>query len=193
MQNEDEAPEQESQTPGATNEAPQSSGENLPAKQDPSREVASGNQKGSILMVHDIENEQMPDLYDQQQFSTNPLDLASQYWNPEVEGESRRLLFSHYQTSLVPDNFGPGKDQDPKPLVELETAFFYERKAGTEIITTVRQASKGLIVALKSAGIKPGTLLEIVYLKLQRFKSGNVGQTWGIYPIKALPKKEPAT
>jgi len=143
--------------------------------------IAGYNQRQTgILTVADL-NEGVPDMDDME---AAPLDLASQYWGPEAEGETRRLLFGHFATSLVPDKYGPNKN-DPDAVVALETAHFYERK-GEEIVS-VRQASKVLLSTLKSIGVEQGTMLEIVYKGKKKLSNGNTGDTWAIYPLK--PRK----
>lgn len=145
--------------------------------------------EGEPILSHiDLANEEIPDLYETDKYVALPMDLNSQYWFPEVEGESRRMVFSHFVEALVPDKFGPTKGVNGETVL-LETAVFLERKGDT--IKTVRQSSKNLIIGLRGLQILPGTLCEIVYLKLTRFNNGNTGQTWSIYPLKRLPPKTP--
>jgi hypothetical protein len=133
--------------------------------------------QGGIVQYADI-NEGIPDMGD---MVAAPLDLASNYWAPEAEGESKRLLFDRFEKSLVPDKFGPGKN-DPDATVELETAHFWERTSSGEIIAT-RQASKVLLSTLKSAGVDRGAMLEIVYKGKKKLSNGNTGDTWAVYPL----------
>lgn len=130
-----------------------------------------------ILSVANLD-EGVPDMDD---MDVAPLDLASEYWAPEAAGETRRLLFSHFAESLVPDKYGPGKN-DPDAKVLLENAHFFERKGGE--IVSVRQASKVLLSTLRSIGVVSGTMLQIVYKGKMKLSNGNTGDTWGIYPLK---------
>ena len=120
----------------------------------------------------------MPDLNDME---AAPLDLASTYWTPETPGEFKNLLFDRFEESLVPDKYGPGKN-DPSATVPLETAHFWERTSTGEIVA-VRQASKVLLSILKSAGIQHGAMIRIVYKGKAKLSNGNTGDTWAIYPL----------
>jgi hypothetical protein len=170
--------------------------EELKTSPGPGKEVAPLDEKSialvkpkegePILSSIDLANEEIPDLYQTDQYVALPMDLNSQYWFPEVEGESRRMVFSHFVTALVPDKFGPTKGVNGETVL-LETAVFLERK--DETIKTVRQSSKNLVIGLQGLQVTPGTLCEIVFLKLTRFPNGNTGQTWSIFPVKKLPPK----
>ena len=139
--------------------------------------IAKVQQGNPILSVAKMD-EGIPDMDDME---VAPLDLASQYWTPEIEGESKRLLFSHMAESLVPDKYGPGKN-DPDATALLETAHFFEKK-GDEIIS-VRQSSKVLLSSLLSIGAVQGTMLMITYQGKKKLSNGNTGDTWAIYPLK---------
>lgn len=147
--------------------------------------TSSGPDQSGLLTVHDM-GDPMPDLYDKEAFEAWPLDLSSEYWTPQTEGEARRLLFSHIQETLVPDKYGPNKGANGETIL-LPTAIFYEMRDGE--VKTIRQASKALLLALQGAQAKQGTLFEIVYKKRTRFSSGNTGDTWGVFPLKKLPPK----
>jgi len=143
--------------------------------------IAGHSQKQSGIIQYADPNEGIPDMDDME---IAPLDLASQYWTPEIEGEQKRLLFSHIGESLVPDKYGHGKN-DPDATVKLETAHFFERK-GDEILS-VRQASKVLLSTLRSQGVTQGAMLLVIYKGKKKLSNGNTGDTWGVYPL--VPKK----
>ena len=143
--------------------------------------IAGHQQRQSGVIQYADPNEGIPDM---DSMEAAPLDLASQYWTPEAEGETKRLLFSHFGESQVPDKYGPGKN-DPDATVSLETAHFFERR-GDEILA-VRQASKVLLSTLRSIGAKQGAMLEIVYKGKKKLSNGNTGDTWAVYPL--VPRK----
>lgn len=163
-------------------------GDNLPALNNQQSVSEYKREEAALLTVHDLESQGVPDLYDETKYERLPLDLASDYWFPKADGESKRLLFDRYAISSVPDKFGPNKNVEGA-TVDLETAFFYEMKKGGEEVSTIRQASKSLLLTMKQLSVKHGTLLEIVFKGLVKFPNGNTGQTWGVFPIKALPPK----
>jgi hypothetical protein len=145
--------------------------------------IAKANPHEGIVTVVDMDHE-FPDM--SSDVERVPLDLASEYWTPEATGETKRLIFSHFSTSLVPDKYGPSKGLNGE-MVELETANFFE-KAGDEV-KAVRQSSKVLLGTLKGHNIQRGTLLEIVFVGKKRLNNGNTGDSWAVFPLRMLPKK----
>lgn len=137
----------------------------------------ASNRQNSILTTVDMEGG-LPNMDD---YEAAPLDLASQYWAPEAEGEFKNLLFSHIGESMVPDKFGPNKN-DPNATVALETAHFFEMAEGQ--VVSVRQASKVLLSTLKSIGAVQGTMLQIVFKGRKKLSNGNMGDTWAVYPLR---------
>lgn len=145
--------------------------------------IAKAGPTNSILTVINFESQEIPD---DSETELVPLDLASEYWSPEGSGETKNLLFSHFDVSLVPDKYGPNKNVEGA-LVPLETAFFYQKNADGTIVT-IRQASKVLVGDLKRNNVQPGTLLTIVHKGKTKFNNGNTGDTWGVFPRKILVK-----
>jgi hypothetical protein len=143
-----------------------------------------------ILSVANIAEGGFDAIPDMDDMEAAPLDLSSEYWAPESQGETRKLLFSHFDTSLVPDKYGKGNarhigDDGEEPMIPLESAFFFSRKG--EQITLVRQASKVLLTTLKNIGVTQGTMLQIVYKGKKKLANGNTGDDWSVFPL--VPKK----
>lgn len=104
-----------------------------------------------------------------------PVDLMSDYWSPEREGDTKKVIFDRLDISLV-------LAQDTGELLELETAFFFIKEHG--VVKQIRNGSKRLIGALQTYNIQRGAALEIKYMgkkqnRLNAFKSDN----WSIKPI----------
>lgn len=160
----------------------------IPAEEQPTTAVAQ--RSGTpILSTVDLSGgfDAIPDL---DSMEAAPLDLSSEYWAPETPGETRNLLFSHFDTSMVPDKYGKGNarhinDEGDEPMVALESAFFFSRKG--DQITLVRQASKVLLTTLRNIGVSQGTMLRVVYKGKKKLSNGNTGDDWSVFPL--VPKK----
>jgi hypothetical protein len=139
----------------------------------------------SVVNIADGGFDAIPDL---DKMEAAPLDLSSEYWAPESPGETRNLLFSHFDTSLVPDKYGKGNarhigDEGDEPMIPLESAFFFSRKG--DQITLVRQASKVLLTTLKNIGVTQGTMIRVVYKGKKKLSNGNTGDDWSVFPLVA--------
>lgn len=114
-----------------------------------------------------------------------PVDLMSDYWSPEMQGEFKRVIFDRIEIT-------PVKDQATDQILELECAYFFEKDRNTNTVKRIRNGSKRLVGALQSFNIAQGTPLEIRYLgkktnKTNQFKSDN----WQVKPliVNVTPKQ----
>lgn len=138
----------------------------------PSTAVAKPQSNG--LQTFNVEaGEELPDLGDAVEI---PVNISSEYWTPEKEGESKRVFFSHIaDRALV--------DKDSGEVTEnLPTAFFFEKKNGA--INTVCNSSKRLVGAIEQNNIQKGTPLLITYLgKQKNVNNSFFSDRWSIKPL----------
>lgn len=104
-----------------------------------------------------------------------PIDLMSNYWSPEMPGETKRVVFDRIDLS-------PVLAQDTGEIIDLECAFFFVKENGQ--VKQLRNGSKRLVGALQSYNIQRGTPLEIKYMgkkqnRMNSFKSDN----WSVVPL----------
>ncbi|OZI09975.1 hypothetical protein BWI93_01140 [Siphonobacter sp. BAB-5385] len=109
-----------------------------------------------------------------------PFDLSSEYWTPEKEGETKRVVFLKQEVDYVPDQQNPGN------VLPLPCVHFIEPTA--DGAKQVRNGSKRLVAALENAInnglVKQGTPLEIKYLGKRRNKTNsNLSDIWSIKPL----------
>ena len=117
----------------------------------------------------------MVDLPDLSRAEAAPVELNSEYWSPEKQGETRRLFFKEINLEVVIDPTS-GKD------IELPVAYFIEAIDGIKKL--IRQASKRLVGALEIIKIQQGTPVEITYLGKVKNKTNQfLGDGWSIKPL----------
>lgn len=121
---------------------------------------------------------QMPDLT---KSTPAPLELTAEYWTPEKEGETRRMFFSDFKTSMVTDQ-KTGED------IELVSAYFVEVVDGVKKV--ICNASRRLTGVLESCNVAAGTPLEITYLGKKRNKNNAyLSDYWSVKPLIVEPVK----
>ncbi|ALN97208.1 hypothetical protein LIT13_06520 [Flavobacterium psychrophilum] len=121
--------------------------------------------------------EELPNL---QSAKILPIDLTSEYWTPEKEGETKLCFFQDIKSSSY-------TDEQTGETIELPCIIFLEQKETGEL-KTFRNGSKRLVASLQSAmnsgKIVAGTPLRIEYLGKQKnstnaFKS----DIWSVKPL----------
>lgn len=151
-----------------------SEGTDLPVQTDPVAPAPPAPASQAQFNLIDLDSAQnIPDLESAQPLA---VELVSEYWEPELEGETKRLVFSHMDNSLVPSR------DNPDLPVELKTAFFYEKtKDGG--IKSIRQASTLLVSAIMDNQLQRGTPVIVTYIGIKKFKNGNKGHNWSVKPL----------
>ncbi len=127
--------------------------------------------------VADLSDSNLPDL--ETEAEVTPLDLVSDYWTPETEGESRNVFFDQFGIFQCMDI------NDPDVLVDLECAVFIWKDPNTGSVKSLRNGSKRLVGALKSfSGLKRGMPLQITYAGKKKNKNNNFkSDVWSIKPL----------
>lgn len=136
---------------------------------------ANGTEKqstiGSELKTFDLRSK-LPDLDNAEVL---PLDLMSDYWTPEKEGEMKRVFFQRIGIRDV-------LDQETNEVFQLECAFFVEKSNGD--IKSVVNGSKRLVGSIEANNIQPGTPLQVTYLgKRNNSTNAYKSDNWSIKPL----------
>lgn len=138
-------------------------------KNEISTEVVEAQQKFELV---NLDSGVLPDLSDAKEI---PFDLMSDYWTPDKEGESKRLIFDSIRTRLV-------RDMQTDDTLELDCAFFFEQVNGQ--VKTVCNGSKRLVGVIESYKIQRGTALLITYMGKKRNKSNSfLSDIWSVRPL----------
>lgn len=125
------------------------------------------------LQVADLAHGDLPDLDDSEVL---PMDLMADYWTPERAGEAKRVFFDRI-------GFRSVNDQQTGEVIELECAFFFEKKKG-EAVKTISNGSKRLVGAIQANNIQRGTPLEITYLgKKKNATNSYQSDNWSVKPL----------
>lgn len=114
-----------------------------------------------------------------------PIDLVSDYWSPEAEGEVRDLFFDTIRTQTIPDVFGP----DPSVLREVDYVFFMERQEDGTARAVCSGAAR-LVGFFQDRDIPRLAPFQITYKGKVKNKSNNFES--GSYGIKMYAVKKPA-
>lgn len=128
----------------------------------------------------DLTSENLPNLHAAKELN---VDLSSEYWTPEKEGESKLIFFQDIKTSTY-------TDEKSGEITELPCVIMIEQLAD-QSLKTVRNGSKRLVAAIetevKANRIEIGTPLKITYLG-KRKNSSNSFQSdiWSIKPLIVL-------
>lgn len=121
------------------------------------------------------EGQQLPNLHTDAE--PVQVDLVSDYWSPESEGESKRVFFIKIDES-------DARDQQTNQPITLDCAFFLEQKPDGST-AQIRNGSKRLVGAIEKNNIIPGTALEIRYMGKKKNKTnGNISDHWSIRPLQ---------
>lgn len=127
---------------------------------------------GQFLKV-DLNSTNLPDLDD---FEVVPIDLSSNYWTPQIPGESKRCYFDSIADIEVQDI------NDKEIIVEIPCAFFYG-SAG-KVVSRFANGSKRLVAVLKNNHIERGTPLEITFLgKVKNSTNSFKSDSWSVKPL----------
>ena len=102
---------------------------------------------------------------DIQSLSVSDNELAPEYWSPESEGETKRLIYIGVRPYSCPDF------QTKEPTT-IEAAHFVEQIAEGRYKILV-QGSKKLIGTFENANIEFGTPFEITFLGIKKNASNN--------------------
>ena len=136
-------------------------------------QIAKGSDIQPTFPVVDLDTAtELPNLEDAE---VMPLELSSEYWEPGVEGEVKKVVFSHIEDASMPKRDAPGE------FALVPTAFFYEQRDGS--IVLIRQASKMLVASIQNNAVRRGTPMQIIYTGKKKFKNGNMGDTWSVKPL----------
>lgn len=126
---------------------------------------------GDELNTFDLRS-RLPDL---DKAEVLPLDLMSDYWTPEKEGETKRVFFQRIGIRDV-------LDQETEEVFQLECAFFVEKVKGD--IKSVVNGSKRLVGSIEANNIQHGTPLQITYLgKRNNSTNAYKSDNWSIKPL----------
>lgn len=121
---------------------------------------------------------EVPDL---SAYEVESVDLNSEYWTPEKEGETRRMLFAGVQMRSAPDH------NDASKSVELPCAVFIEPMPDGQHKTVIN-GSKRLVAAFENNSIVSGTPVQIVYRGKKKNRTNAFrSDDWSIQTIG--PKK----
>lgn len=153
-------------------------------KVEKSIEQSSGNELTTVehsssgkfaMQLNQVEVDSVEDFPDLQVAKVMPIDMGGNYWTPEKEGESKRVVFMGVKNELVKDF------ADESKLVEKESAIFVEQLPDKSI-RTFCQSSSRLVSTFKSLPVR--TAYIITYLgqtknKTNAFKSFS----WSVQPL----------
>jgi hypothetical protein len=112
-----------------------------------------------------------------------PVDLMSDYWSPEVPGESKKVIFDRIENT-------PVLDQGTGEVLDLDCAYFFVKENGA--VKRIRNGSKRLVGAIQSFGLASGAPLEIKYLGKKANKTNShKSDNWRISPliVNVTPKQ----
>jgi len=145
--------------------------------------AVTDNTAGSVAIRTELQPLALEDIDSLETAHAAPVDLMSDYWSPEMPGESKKVIFDRIENT-------PVLDQGTGEVLDLDCAFFFVKESGN--IKRIRNGSKRLVGAIQSFGLASGTPLEIRYLgkksnKTNQYKSDN----WSIKPliINVTPKQ----
>lgn len=108
-------------------------------------------------------------------------DLCVEYWSPNAEGASKRLIYLEVGPYTVPDF------NDPKKSVPLDCAVFLEPTAHGHARKVINGA-KRLVSVFESGVVEPGTPVQVTYLGVaQNSKNNNKSARFSV--VKLRPRK----
>lgn len=134
------------------------------------------NQKNSV-QAFDLSTNKLPNLHSAKVL---PMDLTSEYWTPEKEGEYKVCFFQEIKTSTY-------TDEQTGETIELPCVILLEQSRTGEL-KTIRNGSKRLVASLESAmkteKIVQGTPLKIQYLGKQKNSTNSFkSDVWSVKPL----------
>lgn len=111
-------------------------------------------------------------------YEVESVDLNAEYWTPEKDGETRRMIFMGVHDRTCPDH------NDPEKEVELPCAVFVEPHADGP--RTVTNASKRLVATFENTKLESGTPCQIIYRgKKKNRTNGNMSDAWSVQTLRA--------
>lgn len=139
--------------------------------------TAVAEKQQSFVQSFDLASGNLPDLSKGKEV---PVDLTSEYWTPEKEGEFKLGFYQSIQQSTY-------EDKASGEVTELPCVIFVEQRADLSVVT-VRNGSKRLVAAFEDAEstgkIEPGTPVKITFLGKSRNKTNSfMSDRWSIRPI----------
>ncbi len=135
----------------------------------------SNNAIGSILNL----SGSVLDLPDLSESIEMPIDLMSDYWTPETPGEFKLVIFDRIDITDV-----LVKDEDDNDVIaQLKCAYFLEQLPNKDI-KPIRNASKRLVGAILSAGVKRGAALKLTFMgKKKNATNSFKSDSWSVRPL----------
>lgn len=123
---------------------------------------------------------EIPDL--QSDYEPDSVDLSTEYWTPEEEGEQRRMIFWGIGPRSVADH------NDSESEVMLECALFVS-PATDGGHCTVANGSKRLVAIFKSCEIARGTPVQVTYAgKKKNRTNSNMSDQWSVQTLARKKK-----
>lgn len=137
------------------------------------KEVKKQDEKAPLTVVN-LEGGNLPDLSNADVVA---IDLSSNYWTPEFEGEQKRIFFIELKKQLFPDiNTGEMKEF-------LCVVFLEQDKDGT--LTQFSNGSKVLVGIFENNNIKKGQPMLLTYKgRKPNKKNKNLSSDrWSVKPL----------
>lgn len=113
-------------------------------------------------------------------YEPSGVELCPEYWTPETEGESKRLIFVGVAERRMPSA------EDPEQLVDLPCAIFVQPDPAPARV--IANGSKRLVGLFEEGTYKPATPFEITYLGKRKNSSNSFkSDAWSVIELK--PRK----
>lgn len=133
--------------------------------------ATTGNNTEIISEVPDLEKHEVASM-----------DLVAEYWSPEAEGETRRMIFYGVEKRMV-------QDYNTKQPKEIDCAVFVEQHRG--LTRLVINGSARLIGVFENGGVDRGTPVEVTFVGKKKNKTNqNLSNDWSVVLLKAASKAE---
>ncbi len=116
--------------------------------------------------------DQIPDLHG---LKSSNVDYVSEYWSPELEGESKRVFFESVQDSFFPD-------KETGEEINLKCVFMVEQTKDGKL-RRIRNGSWKLRTAFEQHQVQPGTPFEITYLGKVQTSANRFSDDWEVKPL----------
>ena len=140
--------------------------------------VATQEQSTALVQSFNImDTDSLPNLHEAREV---PVDLTSQYWTPEKEGDHKYGFYQKVEGSTY-------TDEKTGEVIELPCVIFIEQRKDRSL-QTIRNGSKRLVAAIEEAenrgSIKTGTPLKITFLGKERNKTNAfMSDRWSVRPL----------
>lgn len=118
------------------------------------------------------------------QYEPSTIDLSGEYWTPDKEGESRRLVFVGIEERTAPDHNDPEKDVSLPSVVFIEPSSEGNHK-------TIFNASKRLLAVFENNEIDRGQPVQITYNgKKKNRTNANMSDDWSVQLLRKKGAKK---